>query len=209
MLMRIRDRHELKVSVLEADRESLDRDRVAKVLQINRQYDCRLRDIDKMRTSENECFAVSNNVATIVHEELRAKLQLELERISACNLVGCGVDDVILLIVSTGARPNEHIMRSLNVDSAHVAQFSDEVDVKESTGIKECGDLYRVLQCIRSVISGHGVPARFDLKGREGLADNWGMDRACEWLDVVVIELMRSLMSYTVQAAGCFTRDPG
>ena len=46
-----------------------------------------------------------------------------------------------------------------------------------------------------------GVPARFDLKEREGLADNWCMDRACEWLDVVVIEVMRSLMSYTVQAA--------
>ena len=60
-----------------------------------------------------------------------------------------------MLLASTGARPDMKLMKTHNVDFACISECETGADIQESTGVKECGDLYRVLQAVRSVIDGH------------------------------------------------------
>ena len=168
----------------ETERAKTQGERMAEIDSINLKYDAMCQDIADKHKQINEILTQDVTIATQAYEEIRVRSQVKLEQISACKLVGCGVDDVIMVAASTGVQPDVELMKKLNVDYEHARQFIDESDVQESTGIEECGDLYRMLQAVRSVINGSGVPAMFDLQGRAGLADKWGVDRVCEWFGI-------------------------
>ena len=179
--MRTHQSQNESLGVQEVELAKAQADRVAEIDSINRKYDAFYQDLVNEHQLINEMRTHNVGMATQAYEEIRVRLQGELERISACKLVGCGVEDVIMVAASTGARPNVELMKKQNVDFEFIKECQIEADIQEATGIQECGDMYRVLQAVRSVIDGHGVPAMFDMKGREGLADGWGADRVCEW----------------------------
>ena len=56
--------------------------------------------------------------------------QVELERISACKLVGCGVEDVIMMAVSTGVQPDMELMKKLNVNYEYALHYRYLVEMQ-------------------------------------------------------------------------------
>jgi len=77
--------------------------------------------------------------------EMVARIGEEMDRIALCKLEECDVADVVMLILSTGAKPDVEAMKTQNVDSEVISTCENEFEIQRATGIKECADLYRVL----------------------------------------------------------------
>ena len=171
----------LKVQVIELAQE--DSIRAKEIAVIHAEHDVLRQMLVDKHKQTNEMWTHNVSIVTNACEEAEMRLRTELDRISACKLKGCGVEDLILVVVSTGAQPEIETMLEKGTDYRDAICFVDELDVQEATGIMECGDLYRVLHAVRSVLEGNGVPVMFDIDGREDSVSKWGMDQTCEWFE--------------------------
>ena len=111
VLMRTHQSQNESLGVQEAELAKAQADRKAEIDSINHKYDAMCQDIVNKHNTTNEMWTHNVSMATQAYEEIRVRLQGELERISACKLVGCGVEDVIMVAASTGARPDAELMK--------------------------------------------------------------------------------------------------
>ena len=132
----------------------------------------------QLQSVQDQLAALKDKLA-----QLTAELEQWQQRIAREGLAGMHAIDVLLLLVQAGIVFDSGKVEADQVDGQLLGLLTTEAEAHDILGVQCVGDCTRVLQIVKHIAEGRGVPKTRDISvaGTEASPNTWSIEQFAQW----------------------------
>ena len=132
----------------------------------------------QLQSVQDQLAALKDKLA-----QLTAELEQWQQRIAREGLAGMHTTDVLLLLVQAGIVFDSGKVEADQVDGQLLGLLTTEAEAHDILGVQCVGDCTRVLQIVKHIAEGRGVPKTRDISvaGTEASPNTWSIEQFAQW----------------------------